>query len=60
MIYLKILKGKVYYPNNIDKSAIDLMKNILVFNPEKTIDINKIKKHPFYLKGKNIFNEKIP
>ena len=59
-LFKKILKGKVYYPNNIDKSAVDLMKNILVVNPEKRIDINKIKKHPFYLRGKSIFNEKFP
>ena len=59
-LFKKILKGKVNYPNYINKSAIDLMKNILVVNPEKRIDINKIKKHPFYLKGKNIFNEKFP
>ena len=59
-LFKKILKGKVHYPHNIDKSAVDLMKKILVVNPEKRIDINIIKKHPFYLKGKNIFNEKFP
>ena len=59
-LFKKILKCKVNYPNNIDKSAIDLMKNILVANPNKRYDINKIKMHPFYLKGKNIFKQKYP
>jgi 5'-AMP-activated protein kinase catalytic alpha subunit len=59
-LFKKIMKCKVSYPNNIDKSAIDLMKNILVANPEKRIDISKIKTHPFYLKGRNIFKQKYP
>ena len=59
-LFKKIMKCKVNYPNTIDKSAIDLMKNILVSNPEKRIDISKIKSHPFYLKGRNIFKQKYP
>ena len=59
-LFKKILKCKVNYPNNIDKSAIDLMKNILVANPDKRMDIYKIKSHPFYLKGRNIFKQKYP
>ena len=59
-LFKKILKCKVNYPNNIDKSAIDLMKNILIANPDKRFDLNKIKQHPFYLKGKNIFCQIFP
>ena len=59
-LFKKILKCKVNYPNSIDKSAVDLMKNILVANPNKRYDINKIKLHPFYLKGRNIFKQKYP
>ena len=59
-LFKKILKCKVNYPINMDKSAIDLLKNILVLNPDKRIDINKIKFHPFYLKGKSIFKLKYP
>ena len=59
-LFKKILKCKVNYPNNIDKSAIDLMKNILISNPDKRFDLNKIKQHPFYLKGKNIFCQIFP
>ena len=59
-LFKKILKGKVNYPNSVDKSAVDLMKNILVVNPENRFNINKIKQHPFYLRGKGIFREKYP
>ena len=59
-LFKKILKCKVNYPNNIDKSAIDLMKNILIANPDKRFDLNKIMQHPFYLKGKNIFCQIFP
>ena len=34
------------------------MKKILVTDPNKRIDINGIKEHPFYLNGKEIFEEK--
>ena len=33
------------------------MQKILVNDPSKRINISKIKKHPFYLKGKKIFGE---
>ena len=59
-LFKKILKCKVNYPNNMDKSAMDLLKNILVANPDKRIDVNKIKQHPFYLKGRSIFKQKYP
>ena len=59
-LFKKILKCKVNYPINMDKSAIDLLKNILILNPDKRIGINKIKQHPFYLKGKSIFKKKYP
>ena len=34
------------------------MEKILVRDPKKRININGIKKHPFYLKGKKIFGDK--
>jgi hypothetical protein len=44
----------------MDKSAMDLLKSILVANPDKRIDVNKIMHHPFYLKGRSIFKQKFP
>ena len=59
-LFNKIVKCKVNYPKNLDKNAVDLLKNILVANPKKRINLDKIKKHQFYLKGKKIFYEKFP
>ena len=59
-LFNKIMKCKVNYPKNMDKNAVDLLQNILVANPDKRIDMEKIKKHQFYLKGKKIFEEKYP
>ena len=59
-LFDKILKCKVKYPKNIDKNALNLLKNILVNNPDKRINLEKIKKHQFYLKGKKIFEAKYP
>ena len=59
-LFDKILKCKVNYPKNIDKNAMNLLKSILVPNPEKRINLEKIKKHQFYLKGKKIFENKYP
>ena len=59
-LFDKILKCKVKYPKNIDKNALDLLKSILVNNPDKRINLDKIKKHQFYLKGKKIFESKYP
>lgn len=54
-LFLKILECKIQYPKNLSKMAKDLLKKILVPDPRKRITIPEIKKHPFYLKGKEIF-----
>ena len=59
-LFNKIVKCKVNYPKNLDKNAVDLLKNILVSNPNKRINLETIKKHQFYLKGKKIFQDKFP
>ena len=53
----KILKCQVKFPDNLGDDSIDLIKKILVNKPEKRITIKEIKKHNFYLKGKEIFNK---
>ena len=55
----KDLLNELYYiekyinnlPEDTDKDAIDLLKRILVVDQKKRITIDKIKKHPFYLRG---------
>ena len=56
ILFQKILEGKLEYPSHLSKIAIDLMKKILVVDPQKRIQIKDIKKHKFYLLGqKNFF-----
>ena len=57
VLFEKILDCKVKFPNILSKNAKDLLEKILVIDPNKRINISEIKKHPFYLKGKEIFEK---
>ena len=57
VLFQKILECKLIIPKYISKNAKDLMEKILVTDPEKRITIKEIKNHPFYLKGKKIFEK---
>ena len=57
ILFQKIQECKIDYPNFISKNAKNLLKNILVNDPNKRIKISQIKKHSFYLKGKEIFKK---
>ena len=59
-LFKKIIKCKVNYPKYISNNAQNLLKKILVANPDKRITINEIKKHPFYLEGKEVFYKRFP
>ena len=41
----------------ISDECFDLLNQLLVTDPEKRITIPEIKKHPFYLKGKDLFEQ---
>ena len=56
LLFRKISECRVDYPRNSCFFALDLLKQILVPDPNKRITIPNIKKHRFYLKGKSIFN----
>ena len=58
LLFRKISECKVDYPRTSCLYALDLLKKILIANPIKRITINEIKKHKFYLKGKDIFNQR--
>ena len=60
ILFKKILKCKIKYPGYLSENAVDLMKKILVRDPEKRISLQDIKLHPFYLKGKELFSRKHP
>ena len=57
ILFQKILDCKIKFPNNLSQIAKDLLEKILVSDPKKRINISEIKKHPFYLKGKEIFEK---
>ena len=57
VLFQKILECKIKFPQKLSVEAKDLLKKILVTNPDKRISIPEIKKHPFFLKGKNIFEK---
>ena len=52
VLFQKILEGKIEFPNYLSETAIDLIKKMLVVEPEDRIEIKDIKKHKFYLFGK--------
>ena len=55
ILYEKIIKGHINYPDNLDEDAIDLIKKILVNEPKRRISLQNIKKHIFYQKGRKEF-----
>ena len=58
LLFRKIKECKVDYPRCNCYLALDLLKKILVPNPNERFTISEIKRHKFYLKGKNIFNHR--
>ena len=59
-LFKKIIKCKVIYPKYVSSNAQNLLRRILVPNPDKRITINEIKKFPFFLEGKDIFYKRYP
>ena len=60
VLFKKIIKCKVNYPKFISPNALNLLKKILVANPDKRITIKEIKNTPFYLEGKKFFYKRYP
>ena len=57
LLFEKILECKLYFPKYISKISRDLMEKILVTDPDTRISLEEIKNHPFFIKGKEIFEE---
>ncbi len=60
ILFRKISAAILEYPDHLSENSIDLMNKILVTDPERRIKINEIKKHPFYLQGKEFFDKLHP
>ena len=54
-MFNQIIDCDIEYPNYFSNIAVDLLKKIIVPNPKKRINIEQIKNHPFYKKGKYYF-----
>ena len=48
LLYQQIKNGKFYLPSTLSNESIDLLKKILVVNPNLRIDIHGIKNHPWF------------
>ena len=59
ILFSQIIKNKIDYPSFLSDLSLDILKKILVSDPEKRITIDEIKKHEFYLIGEKIYNEKL-
>ena len=59
LLFKNIVKCKLEYPEQfVGKSAKNLLEKIIVRDPKERISINEIKRHPFFLMGKNIYLKK--
>ena len=56
VLFAKILKCKLDLPRHLSDDSKDLIRRILVTDPDKRITIKEIKRHPFFLKGKDFYN----
>lgn len=59
-LFDKIINGKYSFPNNVSLMAKSLIKKLLTTDFEQRIKIDQIKKNNFYVKGKNIYDQKFP
>ncbi|MCQ2815886.1 MAG: serine/threonine-protein kinase [archaeon] len=57
-LFKKIAACKLEYPSHLTKLSKDIMRRILVTDPEKRIKVKEIKKHDFYLLGKEIYERR--
>ena len=59
LLFKNIVECKVEYPEEfISPIAKDLLQKIIVREPKNRITIKQIKKHPFFLLGKEIYDKK--
>jgi len=52
-LYEQIKVGKFYLPSTLSLEAMDLLKKLLMVDPNKRIGLNEIKNHPWFKMEKN-------
>ena len=60
ILFQKILSCQISFENYVGELSKDLINKIIVQDPSKRITLEEIKKHEFYLKGKEIFFKRFP
>jgi 5'-AMP-activated protein kinase catalytic alpha subunit len=55
-LFEQILKAELDFPEHVSEVCKNIIKKILVTNPKKRITIDQIKKHEFYLMGKENYD----
>jgi serine/threonine protein kinase len=55
-LFEKILDSRVQFPSFVPSNVKDIIRKMLVPNPDKRIRIHEIKQHPFYIQGKNLMD----
>ena len=58
-LYQKIINSKIFIPNFLSDIARNIIENLLQKNCTKRYTIKQIKKHPFYIMGEYLYNNKI-
>jgi serine/threonine protein kinase len=58
-LFMKILECNLIFPNYVPALTRDMIKRLLVTDPDKRIRITEIKKHEFYLLGKKVYYEEL-
>ena len=56
-LFDQILKADLDFPDHVSEICKDLIKKILVTNPKERIKLEQIKKHKFYLMGKENYEK---
>ena len=59
-LFKKIIKCEIHFSKDVGELSKDLIKKIIVRDPEKRITLEKIKTHKFYLKGEEVFYKNHP
>ena len=60
VLFQKITSCDTEFPDDISSDGIDLMKKIMVPEPKDRITLPEVKKHKFYIKGRNVFKSLHP
>ena len=56
-LFEKILECKLYFPSFVTSNVKDMIRKMLIQDPDKRIKLHEIKQHPFYIQGKTLMDK---